>query len=245
MPAKAVLFDLDGVFTDTASAHANAWEIILNEFLKKQNQSFKFFQQEDYVRYIDGKTRLDGVLSFLRSRDIQLPLGPPDADQLDSVLGICNCKNKVYKKVLTTEGIKIFNDSLRLINTLRGKGVGVNLISSSKNARFVIKMAGLKDLFDVMVDGITVENNKISSKPNPEFYLYAAREVGRNPEECVVIEDAISGILSAKRARMYVIGIARSVERELLRENGADLVVSSLDELSIDLFETSHISELA
>lgn len=233
MPPLAVLFDLDGVISDTASVHAKAWKAVFDEVLTIDRRRYApFAEPEDYLRYLDGKTRLAGIEDFLRSRAIDLPLGGADALGIDSIHGIGNTKNAIFRDLLDTSGVTIFNDALRLLETLRAAGSDIGLASSSKNARVVLEKAGLTGCFKSILDGLVAEENGVASKPHPAFYRYAAGLLGRSPERCIVIEDAISGVVSAKRAGTgLVIGISRHGDGQVLRANGADMVVSSLDEL--------------
>lgn len=233
MSPLVVLFDLDGVISDTASVHAKAWKAVFDDVLTIDGRRYApFAEPEDYLRYLDGKTRLAGIEDFLRSRAIDLPLGVANAAGIDSIHGIGNTKNAVFRNLLATNGVTIFADALRLIEMLQTVGADIGLASSSKNARLVLEKAGLTGCFKSILDGLVAEEYGVASKPHPDFYRHAASLLGRSPKQCVVIEDAISGVVSAKQAGTgLVIGIARHGDGQSLRANGADMVLSSLDEL--------------
>lgn len=231
----AVLFDLDGVISDTASVHAKAWKVVFDQVLATAGHAFvPFDESADYLRYVDGKTRLAGITDFLRSRGINLPEGTLDSVGIKTIQGIGNTKNAVFRDLLESDGVTIFEDALRAIDALRNDGVEIGLASSSKNARVVLEKAGLVECFKSIMDGVVAENDGVASKPDPAFYRRAAALLDRNPSQCIVLEDAISGVISAKLAGAgLVIGICRSGDRGELVANGADLIVSSLDELEL------------
>lgn len=239
MPRLATLFDLDGVITDTASVHAKAWRIVFDEALKRLGVTDRLFdEQVDYALHVDGKMRSKGIEAFLASRNITLSLGAADRDDLNTVYGIGNTKNALFRDLIAKGGVRIFDDARRLIAKLRDSDFELGIASSSKNARLVLEMSGLLDSFTIVMDGLVAERSGVSSKPSPQFYRHAAGLLGREPAECAVIEDAISGIVSAKQAGIkFVVGIARGVNPSALRANGADTVVGSLDDISIDVFQ--------
>ena len=238
MQKFAVLFDLDGVISDTASAHAIAWKAIFEEFLSQDYLSTTVkFEPRDYTYYLDGKDRIAGIKSFLESRKITLSIGQREDTGLNTIHGIGNSKNVYFNKLLTTYGVHIFEDAKRLIDNLQGFGLKLGLASASKNAENILVKGGLQDCFQSILDGSVAENFGIKPKPHPDFYIYAAKFVGHAPQNCIVIEDAISGIISAREAGIKtVIGIARQSDGVELRKSGADLVVSSLDDLDIEIF---------
>ena len=241
--SQAVLFDLDGVISDTASVHARAWATVFNNALKARNLADRPFDEErDYLLHVDGKTRQAGIEGFLASRDIVLPLGDADAEGLDTVNGIGNVKNAVFRDLVARSGVTIFDDARRLIAKLRAAGFALGLASSSKNARMILETAGMIDNFSMIMDGLVAERDGVRSKPSPDFYRHAAMRFERKPADCVVVEDAISGIVSASQAGVgLIIGVARRDNVAALLASGADLVVVSLDELTIDALRRTAV----
>ncbi|NVK33316.1 MAG: beta-phosphoglucomutase family hydrolase [Rhodobacteraceae bacterium] len=229
----AVLFDMDGVISDTASIHTKAWKAVFDQVLSNIDPSAPPFNEtEDYLRYVDGKSRPAGIRDFLSSRNLQLPTGEVTDSNVNTICGIGNDKNQIFRKFLETEGVKLFEDALIALNTLKQNNALLGLASSSKNASLVLERTGLTEYFSSILDGEVAEENGIKSKPDPEFYTFAARLLGKLPEECIVIEDAISGVISARDAGAgLIIGIDRKGDGETLRTNGAGIVVSSLNEL--------------
>jgi beta-phosphoglucomutase family hydrolase len=233
----AVLFDLDGVLTDTAAVHARAWATMFDAFLRdwaeRHGQPFTAFTSDDYKTYVDGKPRYDGVRSFLQSRAIDLPEGTTDDDpSLETVRGLGNRKNDLVNRLLDDEGVVRYEGSLALVTQLRDQGILLAVVSSSKNCAKVLAAAGISDLFDARVDGVVAAERGLPGKPAPDTFLAAAADLGVKPERAVVVEDAISGVQAGRAGGFgLVIGVDREGHPEALRRNGADVVVSDLGEL--------------
>ena len=241
----AIIFDTDGVLTDTTSNHAEAWKQMFDEYLKKRaecyNEVFQPFDIDtDYLRYVDGKPRYDGVRSFLESRGISLPQGSPsDSPDKGTICGLGNRKNRYFVVRLKAKGAKPYESSIRFIKKLRNRGLRTAVISASRNARKVLESAGILGLFDVKVDGIDSDELRLKGKPDPAIFLEAARRLGVKPEEIVVVEDALSGVEAGRRGNFrLVIGVDRAGQNEELKNRGADIVVRDLSELKIHWTET-------
>ncbi len=237
----AVLFDLDGVITDTARMHAACWKVMFNTYLKRRTaesgEDFISFEIDtDYLEYVDGKPRYDGVRDFLSSRNIFLEEGSPDSPASEeSICGLGNRKNELVNLRIQMHGIKTFQSSLDFVNYIISSGMKTAIVSSSANSRTVLKSAEIIDLFPVIVDGVTAKEKKLSGKPSPDMFLEAAKELGVDPEKCVVMEDAISGVQAGRNGNFgLVIGIARKNNNDELKENGADLVVNDLSEIVLN-----------
>jgi len=234
----AVLFDLDGVLTDTARVHAAAWKRTFDEYLTRRAEArgepfVPFDIDADYHRHVDGKPRYDGVRDFLRSRGIDLPEGPPEASpDEESVRGVGNRKNELVSETIRRQGIDVFPGSVQLVRELRAAGLRTAVVTSSSNCDAVLEAAEIADLFDAKVDGRTAVARGLPGKPAPDAFLAAAADLAVDPSRAVVVEDAISGV-QAGRAGAFgcVLGVARKDNAADLRENGADLVVSDLGEL--------------
>lgn len=241
---KGVVFDLDGVITDTARLHQNAWEAMFNDFLKKWSERegkpyVPFDPDQDYHAYVDGKPRFEGVASFLESRGIDLPRGsendPPDAW---TVCGLGNKKNEAFQGVLRKEGPERYETSVEFVKNLRAGGLKTGVASSSRNCAAVLEMAGISDLFDARVDGVVSKQLGLAGKPEPDIFIRAAEEMGFVPGDGVVVEDAISGVQAgAKGGFGLTVGVARSVDPDLLRDAGADVVVRDLGDISLETLQ--------
>jgi trehalose 6-phosphate phosphatase len=236
-PLDAFLFDLDGVVTRTATLHARAWKRLFDEFLSSlegdPERLAPFRLPEDYLAYVDGKPRYEGVRSFLQSRAIELPWGDPkDSPDERSVCGLGNRKDRYFNEVLAQEGVEVFPTTIALINTLRTRGVGTACVSSSKNCRPILERAGIIHLFDVIFDGRDLERERLAGKPRPDAFLRAADLLGVSPARSAVVEDALSGVAAGKAGGFgLVIGVDRGAGREALLEAGGDVVVTDLAEV--------------
>ena len=234
----AVLLDLDGVITDTASVHAACWKQMFDQYLQKRatqrGEAFRPFDiATDYRLYVDGKPRYDGVRDFLASRGIQLPEGnPDDPPQAETVDGLGNRKNELVNKIIEDEGVESFEGSVELIHQLRGKGFKMAVVTSSQNCTAVLRAAKLEHCFDVQVDGDVIHAQHLAGKPAPDTFLTAAKLLGVEPSRAVVIEDALSGVEAGFNGNFgLVIGVARKGNADELPQHGAHLVVSDLGEL--------------
>lgn len=235
----AVVFDMDGVITDTATVHAAAWKRTFDAFLAAWSAEHSItqapFDESDYLKYVDGKHRDDGVESFLASRTIALPRGlPTDSPDRESIWGLANRKNCDFQHALAEHGVHAFPSSVDFVRRLQRVGIGTAIISASRNCQQVLAIAGISDLFAVRVDGIETEQLLLPGKPSPAVFIEAARRLGALPERTVVVEDAIAGV-EAGRAGGFalVIGVDRTGQADDLRAHGADLVVCDLGELCV------------
>jgi beta-phosphoglucomutase family hydrolase len=234
----AVLFDLDGVLTDTASLHATCWKQMFDEYLHKRarqrSEEFRPFDiATDYRLYVDGKPRFDGVRDFLRSRGIKLPEGnPDDPAEVETVCGLGNRKNELVNDLIAKVGVEPYDGSVKFIHQLRRNGFKIGVVTSSQNCAAVLKSAKLDKFFDVQVDGNTIQAQHLAGKPAPDTFLRAAKLIGVAPTRAVVVEDALSGVEAGSAGDFgLVIGVARKGNDEELKNHGADLVVHDLVEL--------------
>ena len=235
----AVIFDLDGVITDTASVHAAAWKQMFDQFLgdraDRKGEVLQPFSADDYYRYVDGMPRYDGVDSFLASRGISIPRGergdPPAAE---TVCGLGNRKDELFHSQLRAQGAASFPSSIALLRRLRASGFRTAIISASRNCAEILEAAGVAELFDAKVDGVDAEQLGLNGKPDPAVFLEAARRLGIEPARAAVVEDALAGVEAARRGRFgLVIGVDRGGHAEELRERGADILVGDLDEVGV------------
>jgi beta-phosphoglucomutase family hydrolase len=234
----AVLFDLDGVITRTAAVHAAAWKALFDEFLSRwsgeRGTDVEPFEIEtDYVRYVDGRRRYDGVASFLASRGIELPFGDPDdAPDALTVAGLGNRKNRHFNEALGHDGVETFDDAVAVVHAAHDLGLEVAVVSASENCVPVLEAAGLLHLFPVRVTGVEASELDLPGKPAPDTFLEAARRLGVEPERAIVLEDALSGV-EAGRAGGFglVVGVDRTGAGHALAEHGADLVLTDLRDL--------------
>jgi alpha,alpha-trehalase len=236
----ALLFDLDGVVTQSMRIHAHAWQTLFDEYLQERakggGEPFVAFDiDKDYRNYLDGKARYEGVRSFLDSRGISLPEGEPsDEPTQETVCGLGNKKNRYFQSLIRKQKVDVYGSSVQLIRQARARGMKTAVVSSSKNCKQIVESVGLDALFDTRVDGMEVEHYRLKGKPAPDMFLEAAKRLGVEPKRAVVFEDAISGVQAGHGGGFgLVVGVDRTGHPEDLRSNGADVVVSDLGELSL------------
>ncbi|MDR6572092.1 beta-phosphoglucomutase family hydrolase [Curtobacterium sp. 320] len=234
---RALLFDLDGVLTPTADVHMRAWSRLFTPYLAQHGVAP--YTEQDYFAYVDGKPRYDGVRSLLESRGIDLPQGTPDdPPDADTVCGLGNRKNAEFTAELTEHGVEPYPGSLRFLVAAIDAGFSVAVVSSSANAVQVLRTAGILERFPVVVDGLVAREDGLAGKPAPDTYLDAASRFGLTAAECVVVEDATSGVEAGRNGAFgLVIGVDRGAGADALRAHGADVVVGDLDELVDELPE--------
>jgi beta-phosphoglucomutase family hydrolase len=234
----ACLFDLDGVLTQTAKVHAEAWKQTFDEYLRQRAQrgdeEFKEFDKvADYDEYVDGKPRYDGVRSFLASRGIKLPEGDPgDPPSTETICGIGNRKNDLVLKLIKEQGVEAYDGSVAYVKAARDAGLRRAVVSSSANCREVLIAAGIEDLFEARIDGIVAEQQHLAGKPAPDTFLAGAKALGVEPAQATVFEDALAGVQAGRDGHFgFVVGVDRVGQAEALRQHGATIVVKDLDEL--------------
>jgi beta-phosphoglucomutase family hydrolase len=229
---RGVLFDLDGVLTPTAEVHMRAWGRMFGAFLAARGVAAPY-TEADYFAHIDGKPRLDGVRDMLASRGITLPEGGPGDDAgAETVASLGDRKNAAFTAELAEHGVAPFPGSLRFLDAAIAAGLAVAVVSSSRNAEPVLRAAGIRDRFTVVVDGEVAASAGLPGKPAPDTYLHAAGLLGLAAGDCAVIEDAHSGVQSGRAGAFgLVIGVDRGAGELELLASGADLVVDDLAEL--------------
>lgn len=209
MVIKAAIFDLDGVIVNTVPLHFEAWK-------KMFEQYGHTFTMDDYLAKVDGRPRLEGAAAILTR------LNPEEIKKAGDI------KQGYYLELLSSEPIEIFESTVKLIDEMKSKGIKLAAASSSKNAVRVLKKINLLDIFDANVSGSDFKKGK----PNPEIFLTAAARLGFKPEECVVFEDAKSGVEAARNGDFPCVGIDRHNDPEPLQ--AANRVVKDLSEISLD-----------
>ena len=232
------LFDLDGVLTQTAKIHAQAWKQMFDDFLRdwaeRTNEPFEPFDRPtDYDEYVDGKPRLDGVHSFLESRGIDIPMGSPsDAPEQDTVHALGTRKNNLVLDLIQDQGVEPYAGSVTFVQRARDQGLRRAVVSSSTNCREVLVAAGIEHMFEVRIDGTVAEREGLAGKPAPDTFLAGARAFDAEPVEAAVFEDAQAGVQAGRAGDFgWVVGVDRTGQAEALRQRGADVVVEDLAEL--------------
>jgi beta-phosphoglucomutase family hydrolase/Cof subfamily protein (haloacid dehalogenase superfamily) len=220
--AQACLFDLDGVLTQTSVVHAEAWKQTFDAYLRGRGEPFiPFDVAADYVRYVDGKPREDGIRAFLAARGI--------AASAETVHELGQRKNELLQRLLREQPVATYAGSVRYVHAARDSGLKTAVVSSSKNTQEILRAAGIADLFDVRIDGEIAEQRHLAGKPAPDTYLAAARALSVEPTRAVVFEDALAGVEAGHAGHFgYVVGVDRASQASALRSHGADIVVTDL-----------------
>ena len=222
----AMIFDLDGVITFTARVHAAAWKELFDQYLKtralRPGEPFRPFDAaHDYLAFVDGKPRYDGVLSFLASRGITIPYGnPSDPPTAETVCGLGNRKDDMFLRKVREVGVDVDQEAVRFVRELRERGVRVGIASSSRNAVPILEQAGIRDVFEAIVDGVVSERLHLHGKPEPDIFLTCLQQLvpHGNPARAGIAEDAIAGVEAGRRGGfVLVLGVDRNNTGELAR----------------------------
>jgi len=227
----AVVMDLDGVITDTASLHEMAWKQMFDGFMATRppspGEDLRPFENEDYRRFVDGMPRFDGALGFLTSRGITVPQ--------KEVRALAAQKDSDFQDLLAQEGAKLLPGSLSLLVALRRAGFRTAIVSASRNCSAVLDRAGLTDFFDASVDGVVAAELGLPGKPDPAVYLEAAGRLRTQPERSVVVEDALAGVEAGHRGGFgLVVGVDRAGHGQELLDHGADVIVPDLAGVEVE-----------
>jgi HAD superfamily hydrolase (TIGR01509 family) len=221
MPSlRAAIFDVDGVLVN--SPHERAWREALKGFADPAGFTTAFYQAN-----VAGRPRLEGARAVLER------LGGPEAARRSA--DYADKKQALIDRLIKEGSFEVFPDAMRFAAALNVAGLRLALASSSKNAAAMLTRLKLPDgrtllsLFDADLSGHEVPKGK----PDPALFLLAAEAVKTSPAQCIVVEDAPAGIRAARAGGMTAIGIARLGDEVLLSEAGADLVVTSLDQVEV------------
>ncbi|MBV9847935.1 MAG: beta-phosphoglucomutase family hydrolase [Kutzneria sp.] len=228
---RALLFDLDGVLTKTATLHAKAWKTTFDGFLDGRGAPFTL--DTDYAEYVDGKPRIDGVRSFLGARGIALPEGDPDdSPTARTVHGLANRKNQLVLGMIRDEGVQAYEDAVEYLRAVDGAGMPRAVVSSSANCHDVLVSAGIDGFFQTEIDGRAAAELGLAGKPAPDTFLAGAEALGVEPAQAAVLEDALAGVAAGRAGNFgVVVGVDRANHGDALLAHGADLVVAELTEL--------------
>jgi beta-phosphoglucomutase len=248
MGFRGAIFDVDGVLVD--SPHEQAWREGLQQLMDNEwrdirdetSYSPQTFTPQVYQMEMSGKPRYAGAQAVLEY------FGVPEAERRAREYG--DRKQVMIVELIEASKFYAYPDALRFVLAVKDLGLRIAAASSSKNANaflerirldkfveeeglnydFVGPGYTLLEILDANVSGRDFEQGK----PHPEIFLTAAEELGLSPEECFVVEDAANGVQAAKAGKMAALGLARAEDEELLEEAGADLVVTSLDDVSLE-----------
>jgi beta-phosphoglucomutase-like phosphatase (HAD superfamily) len=199
------------------------------------------FTAEVYQQVLSGKPRMDGAIAALRHFHVPEPESRVDA--------YADHKQDMVVKLIEAGKFSAYPDALRFLLAVKDAGIRVAAASSSKNAGLFLRQIRLDTFaeeeglaYDWIEPGLTLlaafdadtsGREFAQGKPHPEIFLTSARELGVDPHEAFVVEDAVSGVQAAKAGEFAAIGLARHDDEDILAEAGADLVVSTLDDVDL------------
>jgi beta-phosphoglucomutase len=218
---QACIFDVDGVLL--ASPHEQAWREALQGFADPDRFTTALYQAQ-----VAGKPRLSGARAALVALDV------PDADR--QAVSYAERKQKRLEELIDQGGVKAFPDALRFVQAVAALGWPMAVASSSKNANDMmrpIRLASGQSLLDVFAANVCGRDLP-RGKPDPAIFLLAAAEMHADPAHCVVAEDAPAGVKAARAGNMTALGVARQDDVASLEAAGANLVVTTLDDVAID-----------
>ena len=238
---EAMIFDLDGVVTFTARVHAAAWKQLFDEFLRERSarlhERFSEFTEDDYLTYVDGKPRYEGVASFLASRGVSIPYGTPsDSPAAQTICGLGNRKDELFNDRVQQHGVDVDQDAVRFVRELRERGIRVGLASSSRNAVPILERVGIRDLFDEIVDGVVSDRLHLRGKPEPDIFLRCLSQLASpaDPRKAGIAEDAVSGVIAGSRGGFaLILGVDRHHTGALV-SNGANWVIHDFSNITAD-----------
>jgi len=239
-PIQAVISDMDGVITQTASIHEAAWKQVFDDLLQAQSDQPPF-TSEDYRQHVDGKPRLTGIRDFFAARGLDLPEGvPDDGAERDTVQGLGKRKNEVFLQKLAQLGVRVFDDSLQAFTRWRRQGLKIAVVSASRNCRPILRQAGIEEYFDTIVDGTDLERQGLTDITGQ--ILEAARRLQVPVAKTALLEDASSGIQAGRRAGVgRLIGVLRVGDPAALQRAGANQVVTDLADVHL-MPQPAHLS---
>ncbi|AXJ09651.1 HAD family hydrolase [Arthrobacter sp. PM3] len=243
-PVDAVIFELDGVVTDTAELRAAAWKQLLDDVLQDPRLPADALRapvtDDELARCVEGRTGEDGVATFLASRGAAIARGlPADSPSEWTASGLARRQDAMFEAMLAGGPVPVFPGTVALLERLRAGRIPVVLATSSRNAAAVLAAAALGDVFDHVVDGQTALDRDVAGMPAPALALEAVRRLEITPARAMVIAAAASGVEAGRRGGFgLVVGLDRVGRRAELEAAGADVVVEDVSELDIGLVIT-------
>jgi beta-phosphoglucomutase family hydrolase len=240
---RAFVFDMDGVVTDTAKVHAAAWKALFDDVLAGIGRPDQppFDPVRDYLVYVDGRTREDGIRAFLAARGMTLPEGSPDDPEQMTVHGLAERKQQLFAEAIARTGVAVFPDAADLLAKLLDRGIPAALVTASRNGRALLDAVGLSGMFTTIVDGSDVARLGLQGKPDAAMFLEAVDQLGVEPADAVVLEDAVAGVKAGVAGGFgLVVGVDRVGHGAELAEAGAHLVLTSLAQLDAVLHDGGY-----
>ena len=214
--ARACLFDLDGVLTDTASVHAAAWKQMFDDYLRaraeRDGTPFRAVRRQGRLRPLRRRpppARRHPRRSSRRAASSSPRARPDDPPGTETLWGLSTRKNDLVQEKIRTVGVDVYPGSVRYLQAVKDAGLLTACVSSSANAEQVLEVAGLSDFIDHRVDGVVAKQRGLPGKPAPDTFLAAAADLGVPKEQAVVFEDALAGVAVGPRGRLRLRGRRR------------------------------------
>ncbi|MDP1846503.1 MAG: HAD-IA family hydrolase [Solirubrobacteraceae bacterium] len=244
---RGAIFDVDGVLVD--SPHEAAWRDVFSELMEsgwadirdQTSWTAGAFTPEVYQQVLSGKPRMEGAMAALEHFGVPEPETRVDA--------YAERKQEMVVELIEAGKFSAYPDALRFLLAVKDAGIAVAAASSSRNAGLFLRQIRLDEFaaqdgleYDWIEDGLTLlaafdvdisGRHFERGKPHPEIFLTAAQELGIEPRAAFVVEDAVSGVQAAKAGAFAALGLARHDDAALLAEAGADIVVSTLDDINL------------
>ena len=234
---RACVFDVEGVLTDSSRLHAWAWGEVFDDFMSRLGATtnwhlIPFDRDADYRAYVEGRSRFDGVHTFLRSRGIQVPEGrPDDPSDADTAHGLARRKGRLLERRLQEQGVTALPGSRRYLEAARRAGLARAVVYESASTLPMLEQAGLAPLLDERIDAAVISSEGLRSRPVPDLLLAACRRLEVPTADTVTFTGSAAGVVAGRRAGMLTVGVGDPVQCESLDGFGADLVIPALSAL--------------
>ncbi len=239
----AVIFELDGVITNTTELHFEAWKRTFDNLLRaREGRGFIPFDLQEFREHVDGKPRLEAIQDFLASRNITLPRGEPlpEADQAltdatDSIFGLETMKQAYFDQLLESGRLQVDDEAIDVIHKLIRADIAVGVVSPSDRTRRVLSILDITGHFDTIVDAQTYRDDGLDGKPSDDGFSQAAARLETSRDRTVIIENdrpAIEAGRGAGFGLIVVLSEDREEHKKFLRR-GADLTVQTLATIKV------------
>jgi HAD superfamily hydrolase (TIGR01509 family) len=234
---RACLFDVEGVLTDSSRLHAWAWGEVFDDFLSRLGEAtgwhlIPFDRLADYRAYVEGRSRIEGVNTFLRSRGIQVRQGQPgEPSDARSAHGLARRKGELLERRMHEQAVTALPVARRYLEAARRAGVMRAAVYESASTLPMLEQAGLASLIDARIDGAVVSAEDLHSRPAPDILLAACRLLDIRPAHTATFTATAAGVVAGRRAGMLTVGVGDARLCESLEGFGADRVIPSLGAL--------------
>jgi HAD superfamily hydrolase (TIGR01509 family) len=232
--ARACLFDVEGVLTDSSRLHARAWGEVFDDYLSRVGETtgwhlIPFDRVADYRDYVEGRSRLEAVHAFLGSRGIQVREGRRDeASGSDTAQGLARRKGELLERLLREQGVTALPAARRYLEAARRAGVMRAAVYESASTLPMLERAGLASLIDARIDAEVIGAEGLHSRPAPDLLLAACRRLDVAPEHAVTFTASGAGVVAGRRAGTLTVGVGDARQCESFEGFGADRVIASL-----------------